>query len=119
MPTPTSSNGSAGRRKANRTLIGERMKLMELADMYYTYHPNARRGFLKSHHELLAYFETLRQNKDKYFLKAMALAFSNNPELWEMYLQKQNELTDALIANLGRTYAERAPRVESRETRIR
>ena len=99
---------------------GERMKLMELADRYYHIpDPNARRGFLKANPQLLAYFETLRQNKDKYFLKAMARAFSNNPELWEMYLQKQNELTDALIANLGRTYAERAPRVESRETRIR
>jgi len=81
----------------------ERMKLMDMADRYFhILDPAARRGFIRDHPELVAYFETLRQKKDLYFMRAMARAFANNPDLWEIYLQKQNELTDALIAQMGK-----------------
>jgi len=92
--------------------------LMDLGDQYYHIPERAaRKGFLQEHPELVAYFEMLRQKKDKYFLAAMANAFTDNPELWEMYLNKQLELTDALIAQMGkRTYVP-TPKEEKRTGR--
>ena len=96
----------------------ERMGLMALADRYYHIpSKEARRGFLRDHPELIAYFEMARQKKDTYWMKAMARAFTRTPELWERYMEKQSELTDALIQEMGRKRYEPPIKVERRKER--
>ncbi|MHB9019367.1 MAG: hypothetical protein ACYC3G_00615 [Minisyncoccota bacterium] len=81
----------------------ERLRLMDLAERYYGQPSREMRyNFLATHPELLAYFEAQRTKRDRYWLQAMARAFVNNPQLWEEYLRKQMELSDIVIATVGR-----------------
>ncbi len=80
-----------------------RLKMLDLSDRLYELPTSQlRHTFLENHPELVAWFEAKRDNKDKYYMQAMARAFVANPELWEEYLQKQTELIDYMVAEKTR-----------------
>jgi len=75
-----------------------RMYMMDLAEKYYGLPTRAaRRDFLIRHPDLVAYFEGKRKNRDTYYMRAMARAFTHNPELWNRYLEDVHTLTEYFI----------------------
>jgi len=75
-----------------------RMYMMDLAEKYYGLSTRAaRRDYLVRHPDLVAYFEGRRKNKDTYYMRAMARAFTHNPELWNRYLDDVHKLTEYFI----------------------
>lgn len=94
----------------------------DLANQYFAiYDVNAKRAFLQSHPELSQWFIDARTRRYERFLNQVARFMGSNPQLFEDYLNRQNEVLAELMRRFGEAplLSERAYIRSSGEARTR
>jgi hypothetical protein len=82
--------------KAIRT--PEEQAKFDLADRYFSIQdPQDRRFFLQVHPELQQWFLDQRQRRYENFLNQVAIYMGSSPELFEKYLQRQEDILGELL----------------------
>lgn len=76
--------------------------MSDLTDRYYAMpEQGARRMFLLAHPELQAHFLELRTKRYQKFLNKVAQFMGKNPEMFEQYLQRQEDILAELLRRFG------------------
>ena len=80
----------------------EEQRMFELADGYYNLQDtNARRLYLAAHPELNTYFVEQRTKRYERFLNQVATFMGQNPEMFQEYLERQEDVLGEMITRFG------------------